>query len=343
MSCMVLREILDEKEWNGFVAQQSWTSFLQSWQWGEFQRTQGHEVKRFMGVESTGVSMACQLIRYNRKWGMCYWFAPRGPIFSDEAKPRARELLRFFFAEVLKSSVLSGKPLFIRIEPSLIGREGEGAMPLRCRRNHSMSPASTIRLDLRQGEEELLAAMHSKTRYNIRVAERHGVLVREATSDQDLEHFLRLTKETATRDGIRAHGDVYLRATYQFLRNQGIARLRVAEFEGKILVANMEMAFGDTFTYLHGASSSESRNVMAPVLLQWEAIKTAKAEGYHWYDMYGANPLSKTSYYYKSSWEGISRFKQGFGGEQIDFIGTWDLPLNRLLYKFAFPESFLRG
>lgn len=71
---------------------------------------------------------------------------------------------------------------------------------------------------------------------------------------------------------------------------------------------------------------------MAPTLLQWEAIKAAKAEGYRWYDLYGANPSSTHSRYYKKSWEGITRFKQGLGGEQVDYVGTWDLPMKKLFY-----------
>ena len=338
---MQLREVQDQKTWDGFVAQQPWASFLQSWQWGAFQETQQHDVRRFFIMDPEPI-MACQLIRYNRKWGMCYWFAPHGPVLREGIASRARELLGFLLTELIDKKMLAGKPLFIRTEPLLQVSEGEGAMPLRCRRNHSMSPASTIRLDLHQDEAALLAQMHSKTRYNIRVAERHGVQIREAHNPQDIESFLTLTRETAERDQIQAHGDAYLRDTYLFLHKQGMARIRLAEHGGGVLCANMEMAYGDTVTYLHGASSSQSRNVMAPVLLQWEAIRTARAQGYRWYDMYGANPVARSSYYYKPSWEGITRFKQGFGGEQLDLIGTWDLPLNWLLYKIAFPEKFLR-
>ena len=121
-----------------------------------------------------------------------------------------------------------------------------------------------------------------------------------------------------------------------------MARLRLAEYQGNVLAANLEIVYGDTATYLHGASSSQDRQVMAPFLLQWEAMRAAKAEGKKSYDLWGANPSSKSSFYYKSAWEGITRFKEGFGGSRVDLIGTWDLPVNRFLYQLAFPESFSR-
>ncbi len=82
---------------------------------------------------------------------------------------------------------------------------------------------------------------------------------------------------------------------------------------------------------------------MAPYLLHWQAIQEAHVTGYKFYDMWGANPESQASFYYKSSWEGITRFKRGWGGRQIDFVGTWDLPLHPLIYQIVFPEQFFRG
>lgn len=237
---------------------------------------------------------------------------------------------------------LPGRTLFYRFEPTLTVEKSHGLMPIRMRRTHAMNPASTIVLDLSKSEEHLLAAMHQKTRYNIKLAAKHEVTVREGKGEQDLEAFIRLTQETASRDRFQSHSASYLRATYQFLSERNMARLRLAEYQGTILAANLEIVYGDTATYLHGASSSQDRQVMAPFLLQWEAIRAAKAEGRNYYDFWGANPESKASFYYKSGWEGITRFKEGFGGKRSDFIGTWDLPVHRFLYQLAFPQNFYR-
>jgi len=105
----------------------------------------------------------------------------------------------------------------------------------------------------------------------------------------------------------------------------------------------MEIAYGDTVTYLYGASSSQERQRMAPYALQWGAIQAAKQEGYAYYDLWGCNPTLRSNSYFKKSWEGISRFKQGWGGELVELMGTWDLPTYRLPYLMAFPEAVWRS
>jgi lipid II:glycine glycyltransferase (peptidoglycan interpeptide bridge formation enzyme) len=215
-------------------------------------------------------------------------------------------------------------------------------MPIRMVRTKARSPAVTRVLDLHKAESELLAEMHSKTRYNIRVAEKNGVTVRVGDRPEDLEAFLRLTKETSTRDAFTPLSDAYLRATYETLAPQGMIQLRLAQYGEQVLAANMEVVYGDTLTYLHGASSSQERQRMAPYALQWDAIRSGKLQGKAYYDFWGCNPALTSNYYYKERWEGISRFKQGWGGELREFIGTWDLPVNRLLYLLAFPKSILR-
>lgn len=212
-------------------------------------------------------------------------------------------------------------------------------MPLGMRRNHAMSPASTIVVDLKRTEDELQAAMHQKTRYNIRVAQKHEVIIQEG---EDFDAFAKLLTETAERRDWTPHARSYLKATYDFFAPRGIARLRFAKYKGQVIAANMEIAFGDTVTYLHGGSSSTSREVKAPQLLQWEAMRTAKQQGYHFYDLWGCNPEARSSYYYKFSWEGITRFKRDFGGRQVDLVGTWDLPMNKLFYHFVFWQEFIR-
>lgn len=338
---MRLIEVTTQSEWETFIEAQQRAQFTQSWAWGEFQRSQNHAVRRFCLLdEQSSVLLAAQMIRYDRRFSG-YWFCPRGPIFSAAAKTDPRSVFRFFLNELDKQG-LDTRSLFLRFEPFLDLNEAQGFLSPRLRRTHAMNPASTRLIDLTKDEEILLREMHEKTRYNIRVASKHGVTVREGTND-DLEIFLRLTHETAQRDKIAPHADDYLRATYDFLAPLGLAKLRIAECQSKPLVANLEIWFGDTVTYLHGASSSEARHVMAPYAMQWEAMREAKRKGFRWYDLGGCNPISKASMYYKTSWEGISRFKQGWGGEAIDLLGTWDLPLQRFIYALVFHKGLWRG
>lgn len=335
---MELREIHDQHAWDGFVSTQPFASFPQSWAWGEFQRTLGKSVMRFQWVEKGAIKAAIQLIREKRRL-TGYWFAPRGPIFANQAKPHLRQQFEKILRDLLAKKLHHGS-LFLRFEPMVEHRAAEGMMPLRMRRNHALNPAATRLIHLENTEETLLAEMHQKTRYNIRLAAKHGVTIRESQSDADLETFLALTQETATRDQFTSHSRNYLKATFDHLKKAGLAKLRLAEHAGVVLAANMEIWFGDTVTYLHGASSNHNRNLMAPFLLQWEAMRAAKQQGKKLYDLWGCNPAARSSHYYKESWEGISRFKSGFGGELRHFIGTWDMPVYRTIYRLAFPHQW---
>jgi lipid II:glycine glycyltransferase (peptidoglycan interpeptide bridge formation enzyme) len=102
-----------------------------------------------------------------------------------------------------------------------------------------------------------------------------------------------------------------------------LAKIYFAEYEGKVLCANMMIFYGDTATYLHGGSSSADKNIMAPHLLQWEQIKLAKAKGYKYYDFWGIDEIK---------WPGVTRFKKGFGGFEVDYGGTWELAITKWKY-----------
>lgn len=337
-----LIQVRDKQVWDRFIQADAWNAFPQAWSWGEFQTSQGKSVVRLALVDERGHWLvAGQGIWYPKRYGTGYWLFPRGPVFAAHIL-EPREVFCTFLEELAKEK-LPHKGLFMRVEPPLTLDEGRGMMPLRMQRTHALEPASTIVVDLAKTEEALLANLHPKTRYNIRVAERHGVTVRAGSSEKDIKLFLDLTAETAERDKFVSHDDHYLRATCEALMESGFVRLRFAEWQGKCLGANLEIAFGDTVTYLHGSSSSQDRQVMAPYILHWEAMRTAKREGAAFYDLYGANPRLQSSVYYKPSWEGITRFKRGWGGADVDLMGTWDLPLNKALYYLVFPKLLWRS
>ncbi len=334
--------IEDRVVWDRFIQADAWNAFPQAWAWGEFQCSRGKSVVRIALVDDRGDwHVAGQAIWYPKRFGTGYWLFPRGPVFAPRiTEPRA--VFCTFLEELAKFS-FPHKGLFLRVEPPLTLDEGRGMMPLRMQRTHALEPASTIIVDLKQESAALLTNMHPKTRYNIRVAERHGVQIRTGGTKEDIEQFLALTRQTAERDQFVSHEDEYLRKTCEALLPSGFARLRFADWQGKCLAANMEIVFGDTVTYLHGSSSSDDRQVMAPYLLHWQAMQVAREEGAEYYDLYGANPRLQSNVYYKPSWEGITRFKRGWGGRDVDLMGTWDLPLNKALYYLAFPKALWRS
>jgi len=195
---------------------------------------------------------------------------------------------------------------------------------------HDVQSKEIFIIDISKTEEELLVEMKSKTRYNVRLAEKKGVVIKEGK--QYIEDFLRLSKETAQRDGIVIHPEEYYKKMIENLPADMI-KLYVAEYEGKILAANIVIFFEDSATYAHGASSNESRDVMAPYLLQWRQIQDAKEKGYSFYDFGGVKTKSNGK-----SWAGITRFKTGFSPktESIVFPGSYDIiisPRKYSLYK----------
>lgn len=331
---MPLIEARDRNEWDGFITSRPWSQFTQSWAWGDFRVSQGQKIQRLASVNVEGTWDAAALFVYYQKPIVGgYWYAPRGPVVHG-----ADDAVRFMVE--LESKGLPGRALFWRIEPLFENSKPvvSAVEPFAIRnsqfvRSHAYMPASTLLVDVTRDDTALREAMHEKTRYNIRLAEKHGVTVRTGSSAEDVDAFIRLNEETAHRDRFRSQPSDYIRATFQFLQQRGMAGLRFAIRDGKIRAASLEVSYGDTVTYLYGASSNAERHFMAPYALHWDAIQSAKARGFRYYDFHGINPVSASSPYYKSNWDGITRFKLGWGGERRDLAGTWELPRNLFLYR----------
>jgi len=298
----MLNEIQDSKIWNDLIKNNLPRSggFLGSWEWGEFQKSVGRPIYRFQ--LDNGFA---QVIEHNLPMGKKYWYLPRGSSFGDQLLDQARK----------------NKVIFIRHESI-----SKGVKTIH------VSPSTTLILNLEKIEDVLLGEMHEKTRYNVRLASRKGV---SCAKSEEFEYFWKLMEETAKRDGFKIHPKLY----YEKMLEISFVELWVAKHEGKILAAGIWSFFGDTFTYLHGASSSENRNLMAPYLLHWEVIKNAKSRGFKFYDFWGVCSSKNTPSLdgrgqgEGDSWSGITRFKKGFGGEVVEYPGTHDLPISKFWYS----------
>jgi len=310
--------VADPKGWDLEVLRKG-GGFLQSWEWGEFQRKAGSEVVR---VRDEASGAMAQLVRRSLPLGMRYWYCPRGPLGSMPDLLKVPEIAR---------------GVFLRFEPPKTDPSIALGMTA-WEKAADVQPAQTLIVDLMQDREALLSAMHEKWRYNIRLAERKGVRVYMAGADDAsaLDVFWDLLNETTERDRFRAHGKDYYRLMLETLsgdpaidgKTRPVARLVFAEHDGRVLAANLMLYFGTTATYLHGASSRERREVMAPQLLQWNCMTDAKAWGYASYDFWGVAPEGAENH----PWAGITRFKRGFGGKYVAYPGTYDLPIKRFWY-----------
>lgn len=323
---MPFQAAFEAKAWNAEVLKLG-GGFLQSWEWGEFQRSLGRDVLRLGGAAAR-----VQAVRMPLPLGQWYWYAPRGPVCSE----RAEESL-----SVLRGDARLKEALFLRFEPSA-PVELPGMAKTR-----DVQPSRTSILDLSREPEELLAGMHPKCRYNIRLAEKKGVrVIPGPSSDDGIGVFWDLLSETTERGGFRGHARSHYAAMLRTLAgdpsvrdDKAKARLLFAEHDGKVLAAVVLLYFGGTVTYLHGASSRGRRELMAPHLLHWRAIEDARVWGYAAYDFWGVAPEGDE----RHPWAGLSRFKRGFGGREIEYPGTFDLILKPKWYKVYRVVQSLRG
>ncbi len=224
--------------------------------------------------------------------------------------------------------------IFIQLEPNVLKNSSlETRHSKLVPSHHPLFTKYTFILDLTKSEEELLNAMHPKTRYNIRVAQKHNVIVKEDNSPEAFNAYLRLTEETTSRQGFYAHDKTYHQKMWKTMHKAGIAHLFTASLNGEVLSAWIVFVWGDTIYYPYGSSSRDHREVQAPTLLLWEIARWAKKKGLKKFDLWGAmGPPSADGPDVNDPWYGFHRFKQGFNPKLIEFIGSYDLVINRPLY-----------
>ena len=220
---------------------------------------------------------------------------------------------------------------------------------LKLRKNSvDIQPPDSTLVDLTGSEEEILEKMHSKWCYNIRLSERKGVVVHRCLGNDinlsdKLDKFYELTKITNARDGNASHAKAYyldlIKASAEEIskgRDVPVISLYIAEHEGEEIASIMTLFSHDEAIYLYGASSNNKRNLMPNHLLQWTAMKDAKAYGSKFYDMYGMPPEGKDE---NHPMHGLYMFKANFGGKNIHRTGSWDIPLKAIYRPYSAAEK----
>ena len=305
--------------------------------WGRFKSRFGWRALAF-SVDWAPVLPATTLLVLTRRVapGVRMAYVPWGPElpqgFPDDAAARAAALSNI--AAALKP-VLPGRTTFVRFDPPWfngVGENGSALPPPFRRAAADIQPPDTVVVGLTGPEQEILAAMKPKWRYNTGLAEKRGVEVTLSEDPAaDVAGFHRLLTETAERDGIAVHGAGYYRALFdENAVAGGISNLRLytARHEGDVLAAVVVLFRGEEATYLYGASSNVKRNLMAPYALQWRAMLDAKAAGCTRYDLFGIPPDDDPAH----PMAGLYRFKTGFGGSILHRAGSWDYPLSPAVY-----------
>lgn len=309
-------------------------NFLQSSIWQDFLHKQKKDFWQLAVIENNQTIATCLLYENKLLAGRTYLYAPKGPIVSDkisEAKQKEAVALILSKARDIVISTNKKEEIFLKVEPDKIVLDELVKSP-------DVQPRDTWVLDIDKSSEDVLAEMHQKTRYNIALARRRGVKVRFSKDEKDLEDFLRLIKQTYSRNDIVAHSDDYYKMLFKVLVSHGVGELCLAEVDAKVVTANMIIRFGSAVTYMHGGSDYNYRKYMAPQLLQWETIRQSIELGYKIYDFWGIAPEDGS----KAHWAGITRFKKSFGGRSITSPGAYNLIYDKNWYSLYQMISKLR-
>lgn len=294
---------------------------LQSWEWGEFRQLLGQKVLRFGVFRKGKIISSFQLFFHKIPiFPFTIGYFPKGPL-------PLKKMIR-----VLKEIGRKNNAIFIKLEPNVLRSEIKNPKfeNLGLIKGKPIFTKYTSIIDLTRSEKEIFNSFKPKTRYNIRLAQKHGVIVKEDNSQKAFNQYLKLLFETTKRQGFYAHSEKFHKAQWKILQPAGISHLLTASFQGKILAAFLLFVFKDTLYYPYGASTREHKEVMAPTLLVWEAIKFGKKNGCKKFDLWGdlePNPPKNHPYY------GFHRFKEGFSPKLVEFVGTYDLVINPFLYK----------
>ncbi|MFH1244629.1 MAG: peptidoglycan bridge formation glycyltransferase FemA/FemB family protein [bacterium] len=287
---------------------------LQSWEWGEFRKLTGVRVVREGGIQVTIHKIP------HTSWNIGY--CPKTGVINGE------------MVQTLQQIAKENACIMIKCEPKIeVTQSHSDTVTLQKLGFVAGRPLFTkynFVLDVSPSETELLANFKPKTRYNIRVAEKHGVRVEIDNSSEAFAKYLELTEETTKRQGFYAHGRDYHQKMWKVLCKAEIAHLLVAKYQGQIITTWVLFKYGDTLYYPYGASTREHREVMANNLVMWEAIKLAKKWKLKYLDMWGALGPDPDP---NDPWYGFHTFKSGYGARHVEYIGTWDYVAKPVLYK----------
>ncbi|QGU00699.1 tRNA-dependent lipid II--amino acid ligase [Candidatus Syntrophocurvum alkaliphilum] len=330
--------IIDEKErvrFNEFIHSHPKGHFLQTYEWGQVKKAMGWTPLPLVLEEDEQIRGALLILKRDLPIpgiARSIFYSPRGPVVDIDNE----ELCKILFDGAKRVADDHGA-IFLKIDPdveSSNGRFQQILMNRAFKKNETgldfegVQPNYVFRLDITPSEENLLKNMHSKTRYNIRLAKKRGVKIKEAESKEDLLVFYSILEETAKRDKFLIRGYEYFEIIWDQMIENNYAKIFFAEYEGTTISASLALILGNKVWYLYGASSNEYRNVMPNYLIQWEMIRWAKEQGCSIYDFRGVSgDLDESNPLY-----GLYRFKKGFNGDLVEFVGEWDRVYSPFFY-----------
>ena len=304
---------------------EKYSQILQSSAWGNVKGAFGWEPLQVTVAPDSAVLLLKRRLPLIKK---CFFYAPRGPLVDFLDPERVRKI----FAAVRREADKHGA-LFLRMDPEIAEDDEAALKNLRAeglvKAKKEIQPRSTYILDLTPELEKIKSGFESKFRYNIHVAEKHGVKIEKRADEKGIEEFYDIYKETCSRQNFIIHPLSYYKQVRSEIIQKGRGAIFTAYCDGLPIASVIVFGFGARVWYMYGASLGSHRNLMPNNLLHWEIIRWAKSSGFREYDLWGIPSNPNPSH---PLW-GVYRFKKGFNATLHKFIGSYDLPFNGLLYK----------
>jgi peptidoglycan pentaglycine glycine transferase (the first glycine) len=374
---------LENNIWNSVISKLPNPHFLQTYEWGQVKAKYGWSPLYAVWTENqfsvfsdqspatedwplntdhclaAALILKRQILRNGFAARLSILYSPKGPLLDWSNEP-----LRSRVLNDLQSFAKKQGAIFLKMDPDVIlgtgipssendviNHRGRAVMSMLKRNGWKYSSdqiqfRNTVLIDLTPSEEEMLARMKQKTRYNVRLAEKKGVTLRVGTIE-DLPMLYKMYAETSIRDGFVIRDEEYYRTVWETFMHSNVDTLErsqvltfkrsnvpmceplIAEVNNVPIAAIFVFYFADRACYVYGMSRGEHREKMPTYLLQWEAMKRAKAKGCTVYDLWGAPEVFDES---DSMW-GVYRFKEGLGGQVVRTLGAWDFAPSPLWYK----------
>jgi len=331
-------EVPADDEWDAFVVAHPQSHMLQLSAWGKLKSEFGWEAARTVVRDRDTVVAGAQTLYRPLPLGYRIAYVPKGPLVDPTRTDACQALF-----DALHRQSRARKAILLKVEPDLVDTAGPWwAGDGFSYSAQAIQPRRTILVDITGTQDDILSRMKSKTRYNIRVAERKGVQV--CTGERsELETFSRLMVVTGQRDAFGTHSAAYYDRAYALFAPGGRVRLFLAWYEGQPIAGLMAFVCGPRAWYMYGASANEHRDKMPNYALQWAAICWAKSCDCHTYDLWGVPDEEEATLEAQFAeredglW-GVYRFKRGFGGRLVRYVGALDYVYNRpacFLYRLA--------
>ena len=320
---MKIIEITDKRQWEDFMSTCQENSFLQSWNWGEFNKITGEKIWRLGVFDNDKLEAVALVIKVKARRGS-FLFIPYGPAYLGDNKERVLKELTSFLKKLAKKE----KVVFIRISPLLEKTEenleifkkaGFRDAPV-----HMMHPETTWLLDITKNEDEILKEMRKTHRNLIKRAKKEGVEIVQGVDEEDIKTFYDIHMETVRRHKFTPFSYDYIKSEIEVLKKDNQISIFSAKYDNKIISSAIIVFYGSQAFYHHGSSRSEYNKIPASYLTLWEAIKGAKKRGLKTFNFYGIVEDKP-----KHPWYGLSRFKKGFGGYKEELLHCQDLPLSK--------------